>query len=69
MDTPLITWGCIVGLFVLIIFVRLAHALIFCAKGHHRFISFGSEREEIFVPGDPDPSAPKDYDYDDFDDL
>lgn len=51
----------------LIIVCRLVHAFRFCAKGKHRCISFGSEREEFFVPGDIDPE--KDCDYDCFDDL
>ena len=70
MNTPLITWGCIVALFVIVLIVRLYRAVTFCAKGRHRFISFGSEREEFYIPGDPDiHKANEEYDYKDFEDL
>lgn len=69
MITPLLTWACIVGLFVVILVVRLFSAATFCAKGKHRLVEFGSEREEFFIPGDPDPRNINDYASDDFDDL
>lgn len=69
MNTPIITWSCVAGIFVLFLIVRLCHACIFCAKGIHRFIEFGSEREEFFIPGDIDPEKSTDYDFEDFDEL
>lgn len=55
MNTPLITWSLIVGLFAVIILVRLCHAAAFCAKGKQHFVEFGHERDEFYVPGDPLP--------------
>ncbi len=70
MNTPLITWGCIVALFVIVLIVRFCHAVKFCVNGRHRFISFGSEREEFFIPGDSDQRKANDGDdYDAFEDL
>lgn len=70
MTTPLLTWSAIVALLLLIIIVRLWRAFIFCAKGQHRFMEFGSEREEFFIPGDPmTNSMDEDYDFEAFDDL
>ncbi len=64
MNTPLLIWGCIVALFAGIILVKFFRAIIFCSKGKHRFLSFGSEKEEFFIPGDPSPD-----DFEEFDDL
>lgn len=69
MNTALITWSCIVGLFALAVVLRFISALRFCAKGKHRIIAFGTERENLFIPGDPDPRKADDYDCEDFDDL
>lgn len=55
MEIPFVTWGCIVGLFVVILIVQLCRALVSHVKGTHHAISVGSEREEFYVPGDPDP--------------
>lgn len=52
MNTPLVAWACIVGLFLLVFAVRFAKLFSFNAKGGHRFIEWGSEAEEFFVPGD-----------------
>lgn len=69
MDTPLITWVCITALFAIAIIVRFVHAACHCARGRHRIIEFGTEREELFIPGDPDPKNIDGYDYEDFEDL
>lgn len=69
MSTPLITWGCIVGLFVIILVVNFYHAVKFCSKEKGRIIDFMNEREEFFVPGDPNPRKIGDIDLDEFDDL
>lgn len=61
MNTPLITWSCIVGLLILLVIVRTTHSLISNNSRKHRFITFGSEREEFFIPGDPVDE--EDYDY------
>lgn len=61
MNTPLITWSCIVGLFLLLVIVRSTHSLISYRNRKHRFVTLGSEREEFFIPGDP--VNEDDYDY------
>lgn len=67
LTTPLVTWGCIAALFVTIIIVRLFRAALRCAASRHSIIELCSEREEFFIPGDPDPKRTEDYE--DFDDL
>lgn len=52
MNTPLVAWACIVVLFLLVFAVRFAKLFSFSAKSGHRFIEWGSEAEEFFVPGD-----------------
>ncbi len=56
MDTPLITWICIVAAVLILFIVRLAQVRMASHHHHalrHQFIEIGSEREEFFVPGDP----------------
>ena len=67
MNIPIITWGCTVGLFVLIPVIQFFRTLAPCTKGKLHFIEIGSEREEFFIPGDPNPQNTEEYDYDDFD--
>ena len=55
MEIPFVTWGCIVGMFVVILIVQLCRMVFTRVKGKHHVITVGSEREEFFVPGDPDP--------------
>lgn len=70
MNTPLITWACIVGLFIVILLVRLWHAAIFCSKGDKESIlSFMSEREEFYVPGDSLSRKENEEAYEDIEDL
>lgn len=69
MSTPLITWGCIVGLLIVVLLVRLFRAASFCSKNQGKILSFMTEREEFFVPGDPNPRKVDENDFDDFDDL
>lgn len=69
MNTPLITWSCTVGLFIIIVLVRLYHYALFSAKNKRNLLDFLSEREEFFIPGDPLPRKENENDYDDFDDL
>lgn len=47
-----------------IIFYRMLHRVINFSHGahHHRFIELGSEREEIWVPGDMSDANIDDYD-------
>lgn len=68
MNTPLITWSCIVGLFVIILLVRLYRGAS-CSKSRGKIISFMTEREEFHIPGDPDPRKVNEYDSDDYEDL
>lgn len=67
MTTPLITWFCIVGLFVVILVVRLCHTLKTYTKRKNHIFGFMTEREEFFVPGDPDPRNTDITDLDEFD--
>ena len=68
MDTPLITWACVVGLFLIILSVRIIHTIINGSHLHRRHIfELGSEREEVFVPGDT--LKIDENDRDDIDDL
>ncbi|MCM1067536.1 MAG: hypothetical protein NC418_08205 [Muribaculaceae bacterium] len=67
MTTPLITWSIITGFFIAVVIARLARAAVRCSRGEHRIVEIGSEREEIFLPGDI--IRIDEHDYDDFDDL
>lgn len=60
MNTPLITWLCIAGTFAAIVLVRLIRIIV---KDRCHIIEIGTEREEFFIPGDPDPNDEY-YDYD-----
>lgn len=51
MNTPLITWSCIVALFIIVMLTNIVIAALHNRR-HHRFIELGSENEEFFVPGD-----------------
>ena len=56
MTTPLLTWCIIIGLLIVAL---VAHVINFyihhqSIKPFHRFIEIGTEREEIYLPGDPD---------------
>lgn len=54
---PLITWMAVVILTALIAIVHVIH------HAHRRHIfGMGTEREELFVPGDPLPTNEEDYD-------
>lgn len=56
---PFITWGAVVVLTVLI-----AAAQVFRTGYRKHIFESGSEREELFVPGDPLPENAEDYDDD-----
>lgn len=68
MNTPLITWGCIVALFACMLPARLIAANR--SRTGHRppLVGFGSEREAFFIPGDPTFRQTKEYEDED-DDL
>ncbi len=58
MDMPLLTWLLIVGILILAVITR---TIIFLhtsrrERFHFRPFEIGSEREEFFVPGDPQGS-------------
>lgn len=55
------------ALFLIILFVRYFRQIILSAHKHH-FFHLGSEREEIFVPGDR-LITDNHKDYDDSDDF
>lgn len=67
MATSLVTWSCMAALFLIILFVRYFRLIIHSANKHHLF-HLGSEREEIFVPGDR-LITDDNKDYDDSDDF
>ncbi len=50
---------------------RLILAINRHSKGswHHPLFEIGSERAEVWIPGDRNITDNDDYDYDDFDDL
>ena len=60
MTTPMMTWSCIIAAVVLYFMIKLFitvhhnHRAHVQASAHpHHLIEFGSEREELFVGGDP----------------
>lgn len=60
MTTPMITWICIATAVVLYFMVKLFVAVHHSRHLHaharvrkHRFFEMGTEREELFVAGDP----------------
>lgn len=55
METPLITWSCIVALFVFMLLTKFIHAVVFRIRAKRPIIELGTEREEVYVPGDPLP--------------
>lgn len=70
MTSPLITWSCIVGLFIIILLIKLYRGVVFCSRGSkEKILSFMSEREEFYIPGDPNPRNIDEYDCEDFDDI
>lgn len=67
MNLPLLSWSIVAGLFAAVVLVRFIRATIACAVHHRSFVSMGSEREEIFIPGDL--IRENDNDYNDVDDI
>ena len=62
MNTPLVTWSCIVSLVLLLIVLRLLlKNFSFNREKHNKFIQIGSELEEFFVAADT--IEDDDYDY------
>ncbi len=60
MNVPVITWSVIVALFITIVlfravmyFIHTRHMSESSRHPHHRFVEIGTEREELFMPGDP----------------
>jgi len=51
MNTPLITWSCIIAFLIIVMITNIVIAAVH-NHGHHRFIELGSENEEFYVPGD-----------------
>lgn len=49
--TPLITWCVIVAAMVILVIVK-SSIKFYNLKARHHLIEIGSEREELFVPGD-----------------
>lgn len=66
MNLPVLTWSCIAAIVIILLVVQaMRHSGIASAKRHFRMFGIGSEREEIFVPGDLLRPSDKDYDCDD----
>lgn len=61
MDTPIITWACIVAIFIFILLTKFIYAVYINMHAKQRFIELGTEQEEVYVPGDPLP-LPQDDD-------
>ncbi|WP_303031727.1 hypothetical protein [uncultured Duncaniella sp.] len=53
MNTPLFTWCAIVIVMAVMMIIRFATSAHAKGATHHKFFEIGSEREEIFIPGDP----------------
>lgn len=53
MNTAVITWISILGLFAVILLVKVCR-MAFHSRQHHPLFEVGSERDEFFVPGDPE---------------
>ncbi len=65
MNTPLITWCCIAIAMIIIFILRVCHNRNNTLRTNRKFIEIGSEREEIFVPGDRLHPDTETYDYND----
>lgn len=56
MDTTITVWICVAAAMAAIIIFRVLRTVMHRQTGenhhHHRFIELGSEREEIWIPGD-----------------
>ncbi len=50
-NLPIVTWCVIVAAMLIVVLVRSVKGF-YNLRLHHRLIEFGSEREELFVPGD-----------------
>lgn len=50
METPIIIWSLIAGIFMIVLMINFVHRAFICK---HHFVEVGSEREEFFIPGDP----------------
>ena len=66
MNLPVFTWSCIAAVVIILLVVQvMRRSGTAPAKRHFRLFGLGSEREEIFVPGDLLRPSDKDYDCDD----
>lgn len=72
MNTPLLTWLFIIGVVAIIFAID---AMSSYRKKHrhrahaHHVIDSGSEREILFIPGDPLPRKTDKYEYEDLEDF
>lgn len=64
MNVPFLTWICVVAFFIVMLVFRVIYDYGYCAHKKHRVFEIGSEREEMFVPGD---RARYQDEYDDYD--
>ena len=52
MNVPLLTWSCVVALVIVMPLFRMIYNYGYCSHKKHRVIEIGTEREEMFAPGD-----------------
>lgn len=62
MNTPLLTWSCIIGLVILILIIDAMRGWIHSHRRRNIHV-FGicREREMFYLPGDPDPNSKDEY--------
>lgn len=70
MNTPVITWACIIAAIALLCAIDAAAAAIRRSRHHHHhLLDSADERELLYAPGDPAPNHPDLSDCYDEDDL
>lgn len=64
MDTTITIWICVAAAMAAIIIYRMLHRVIHLNHGahNHRLIELGSEREELWIPGDMSDTNIDSYD-------
>lgn len=66
MSTPLLFWLLVFGAFVIVLALRLTAALIHHLHGRHHIFEAGTEREIVYIPGDPLHPDENDYEDDEY---
>ena len=55
LNIPLLTWSCIVGLVIMAAIAGIIGSVRRKNRKHRHIIGFSSERELLYIPGDPLP--------------